>query len=80
MLLVVVFTAGLRRGLRQHVRTFAESLAGSTVLHGLFPSLETACTEIVADSEAVSDLLERTQSFRRRLAGTSSQLGGRREK
>ena len=78
-LLVVVFTAGLRRGLRQHVRTFAESMAGSTVLHGLFPSLEAACTEIVADSEAVSDLLERTQSFRRRLAGTSPQLGGRRK-
>jgi hypothetical protein len=78
-LLVVMFTAGLRRGLNRHVRGFAESMAGSTLIHGLFPSLEGACTSIETDSDRLSDLLEETQSFRRTLAGVSPLLGGRRK-
>ena len=77
--LVGMFTAGLRRTLNRHVRGFAESMAGSTLTHGLFPSLERACTSIKADSNRLSDLLEETQSFRRTLAGVSPLLGSRRK-
>ena len=78
-LLVGMFTAGLRRALNRHVRGFAESMAGSTLTHGLFPSLERACASIKTDSDRLSDLLEDTQSFRRTLAGVSPLLGGRRK-
>ncbi len=78
VLLVVMFTAGLRRGLNRHVRGFAESMAGSTLVHGLFPSLEGTCDQIATDSDRLSHLLEETQSFRRSLAGVSPLLGGRR--
>ena len=78
VLLVVMFTAGLRRGLNNHVRDFAESMAGSTMMHGLFPSLEHACNDIEHDSEQLSLLLEDTQSFRRTLARVTPLLGGRR--
>lgn len=76
--LVVMFTAGLRRGLSRHVRTLAESMAGSTLMHGLFPSLESCCHEIEADNESLTQLLEETQAFRRSLAGVTPLLGGRR--
>jgi hypothetical protein len=79
MLLVVLFTSGLRRGLKRHVQGFADSMAGSTLMHGLFPSLERACQRVEADSGELAVLLEDTQSFRRTLAGASPQLGGRRD-
>jgi len=78
VLLVVMFTAGLRRGLNRHVRDFAESMAGSTLMHGLFPSLEDACGRIETDSKRLSQLLDETQAFRRSLAGVGPLLGGRR--
>ncbi|MEO2035446.1 MAG: GTPase domain-containing protein [Planctomycetaceae bacterium] len=78
VVLVVMFAAGLRRSLRRHVRGFAESMAGSKLMHGLFPSLETACHRIDIDSDELSQLLDDTQSFRRSLAGISPALGGRR--
>ncbi len=78
VLLIVMFTAGLRRGLNQHIRGFAESMAGATLMHGLFPSLESCCQHIEHDNEQVSQLLEETQSFRRSLAGVPPRLGGRR--
>lgn len=79
MLLVVLFTSGLRRGLKRHVQGFADSMAGSTLMHGLFPSLERACQQIEADTSELGLLLEDTQSFRRTLAGASPLLGGRRD-
>lgn len=78
VLLILMFTGGLRRGLKQRVRGFAESMAGSTLMHGLFPSLEECCRRIESDSEQLSRLLDDTQSFRRSLAGVSPILGGRR--
>lgn len=78
-MLVGMFTTGLRRRLNRHVRGFAESMAGSTLTHGLFPSLERACNSVKTDSDRLSDLLEETQSFRRTLAGVSPVLGGRRK-
>lgn len=78
VLLIVMFTGGLRRGLSQRVRGFAESMAGSTLMHGLFPSIERCCQHVDADSNQLSQLLDDTQSFRRSLAGVSPILGGRR--
>lgn len=78
-LLVVLFTAGLRRGLKRYVQGFADSMAGSTLMHGLFPSLERVCQRIETDSSELGLLLEDTQSFRRTLAGASPLLGGRRD-
>ncbi|MCH2200888.1 MAG: GTPase domain-containing protein [Fuerstiella sp.] len=79
VVLVVMFTAGLRRGLDRHVRGLAESMAGSRLMHGLFPSLDEVCHSIEADNQALSQLLDDTRSFRRSLAGVSSAFGGRRE-
>ena len=79
VVLVVMFTSGLRRHLRRRVRDFAESMAGTTLMHGLFPSLEETCHRIEADNELLSQLLDDTRSFRRRLAGVAPALGGRRD-
>ncbi len=77
-LLVYVFTAGLRRSLQRHLRELAERMAGTTLMHGLFPSLEDACEQIDEDSQRVSALLEEVKAFRRRLAAGLPSLGGRR--
>lgn len=78
VVLVLMFTSGLRRSLRRRVRGFAESMAGTTLMHGLFPSLEETCRRIEVDNEQLSQLLDDTQSFRRSLAGVTPALGGRR--
>jgi HPt (histidine-containing phosphotransfer) domain-containing protein len=79
LVLVVMFTAGLRQGLNRHIRGFAESMARSTLMHGLFPSLEDTCHRIETDSDRLSQLLDETQAFRRSVAGVAPLLGGRRE-
>ena len=78
VLLLVMFTTGLRRELNRHIRDFAESMAGTTLTRGLFPSLDETCRRIDTDSEHLSQLLDETQAFRRSLAGVSPLLGGRR--
>ena len=78
VLLLVMFTTGLRRELNRHIRDFAESMAGTTLTRGLFPLLDETCRRIDTDSEHLSQLLDETQAFRRSLAGVSPLLGGRR--
>lgn len=78
-LLVTMFTWRLRRGLGERIQQFAQALAESRLVHGLFPKLEGTCSRINADHRGLLALLEQTTQFRRALAeGTSSLLGGRR--
>ena len=49
-LLVMMFSWKLRRGLNRHVTRFAESMAESKLLHGLFPDLEQTCSDIQRDN------------------------------
>ncbi len=73
-----MFTWKLRRGLNQRVQQFAQSMAESRLVHGLFPDLEKTCRNITADNQELTALFERTTSFRRTLAdSTDSFLGGR---
>lgn len=78
-LLVTMFAWKLRSGLTNRVEQFAQSMAESRLLHGLFPNLENTCQRIQSDSKALTSLLDQTQSFRHNLADSgSSFLGGRR--
>lgn len=78
-LLVAMFTWRLRRGLTRRVERFAQSMAESRLLHGLFPSLEETCRNITQDSQTLSQLLDQTTSFRNALANQATGfLGGRR--
>lgn len=78
-LLVAMFTWRLRRGLTRKIEQFAQSLAESRLLQGLFPSLEETCRHIDRDSQILTALLDQTTTFRRTLAeGSGGFLGGRR--
>ena len=79
-LLVTMFTWKLRRGLYRRVSRFAQSMAESKLVHGLFPEIESTCREISADDQKLTAIYEQTLSFRRNLAESSdSALGGRQE-
>ncbi len=78
-ILVTAFTWRLRKGLTRRVRDFAQAMADSRLIHGLFPSLEETCRQIESDSDRVTALLDQTTSFRHNLAtSTAGFLGGRR--
>ncbi|GAB5443283.1 MAG: hypothetical protein Fues2KO_36320 [Fuerstiella sp.] len=78
-LLVTVFTMRLRRGLLRRVRQFADRFAESTLSHGLFPDVESACRTVERDQQTLASLAERTDEFKRRMNDdSSSRLGGRR--
>ena len=78
--LVTMFTWGLRRGLTSRIQKFAQSMAESRLLHGLFPNLEDTCRHVVRDDQQLTTLLDQTTSFRRYIADPSvGFLGGRRE-
>ena len=78
-LLVTMFTWRLRRGLSRRIHDFAQSMAESRLVHGLFPQLEATCNHVNSDHRSMLALLEQTTRFRKSLAdGTSSLLGGRR--
>ena len=80
LFLVSMFTWKLRRGLTQRVQNFAQQMAESRLVHGLFPNLEATCRHISGDSQTLTGLLDQTTQFRRNIADTSSGfLGGRRE-
>jgi len=80
LLLVCMFTWKLRRGLTQRVHEFAQQMAESRLIHGLFPNLEATCRHIKGDSQMLTGLLDQTTSFRKNIADTSSGfLGGRRD-
>lgn len=77
--LVVAFTMKLRRGLTSRVQECAQTMADSRLMHGLFPRLEQTCRRIEADSDRLTQLAERTNTFRSTLAGSGSGfLGARR--
>ena len=78
--LVTIFTWKLRSGLTNRVQQFAQSMAESRLLHGLFPNLESTCQSVQQDSQTLTSLLDQTESFRHNLADTASGfLGHRRE-
>ena len=78
--LVTMFTWKLRSGLTKRVQQFAQSMAESRLLHGLFPNLESTCQSVQQDSQTLTSLLDQTESFRHNLADTASGfLGHRRE-
>jgi hypothetical protein len=78
--LVTMFTWKLRSGLTNRVQQFAQSMAESRLLHGLFPNLESTCQSVQQDSQTLTSLLDQTESFRHNLADTASGfLGHRRE-
>jgi hypothetical protein len=77
-ILVLSFTWQLRRGLTQQIRKLAQSMAEHRLARGLFPGLEQTVRSIQLDQQKLKTLQERTAAFRRRLAGSTSFLGGRR--
>lgn len=77
-LLVLSFTWGLRRGLTERVREMAQSMAETRLAEALFPALEQTCHDVMADDQRLTALVERMRAFRRRLATSTSFLGGRR--
>lgn len=79
LMLVTAFTWRLRRGLTKRVREFAESLADSRLMHGLFPRLEESCHEVHRDSQRLSELLQSTTRFRKDLADPTAGFLGRRQ-
>ena len=76
--LVTMFTWKLRSGLTKRVQQFAQSMAESRLLNGLFPKLEDTCQSIQQDSRTLTSLLEQTESFRHNLADTNSGFLGHR--
>lgn len=77
-LLVTVFTMRLRRGLLKRVQRFADRLAESTLSHGLFPDVESACHRVERDQQMLGALAEQTAEFKVRMnADSASRLGGR---
>lgn len=76
--LVTMFTWKLRSGLTKRVQQFAQSMAESRLLNGLFPKLEETCQQIQHDSRTLTSLLEQTESFRHNLADTNSGFLGHR--
>lgn len=76
--LVAAFTMKLRRGLTSRVQEFAQAMADSRLIHGLFPRLEQTCRQIEADDAELAALSSRTSDFRAKLAsGDSGFLGAR---
>lgn len=80
LILISLFTWRMKRGLTHQVQQFAQQMADSRLIHGLFPTLESTCRRVTADADRVRGLLEMTTSFRRNIADTSGGfLGGRRD-
>jgi hypothetical protein len=73
-LLVMAFTARLRRGLRREVDELAQQLAQRRMSRGLFPDLENVCREITLSRNQLEALADDAVELRRHMA-TSSQLG-----
>ena len=73
-LLVMAFTARLRRGLRREIDELAQQLAQRRMSRGLFPDLENVCREITLSRNQLEALADDAVELRRHVA-TSSQLG-----
>ena len=74
--LVLAFTWQLRQGLSERINALAQSMVERRLSEGLFPELDTACQDIIAEARTLAELQERTSNFRRHLAGATSFLGG----
>ena len=77
MLLVMMFTRRLRRGLQRQVDQLAADLARQRISQGLFPAWEEACRDIHLHCETLDVLAENTSSVRERIA-TPAQFGAAR--
>ena len=75
--LVMAFTMRLRRGLQGRIRELADELASFRIASGLFPGLERACKRVEKDRGELDNLVAMTTTFRNRLAGSETSLGGR---
>ena len=76
--LVIAFTWQLRRGLSEQIQRLAESMVSSRLSDGLFPGLEAVVLDVAEEDRTLSDLLDRTVSFRRHLADATAFLGSHR--
>lgn len=74
LLLVMVFTHRLRRGLVSRVTELAHQLAQTRLAAGLFPALERVCADLRLEREQLETLVASTASLRREIA-TSHELG-----
>jgi hypothetical protein len=77
-LLLVVFVGRMRSGLGVRIRKLADQLAEVRLTEGLFPGLEELCRRIQREDEALRELTERAEYFRRRLTEGGVVTGGRR--
>ncbi|MFO0427790.1 MAG: GTPase [Planctomyces sp.] len=77
-ILVGAFTWQLRRGLTERVEQLAAATARRHLVNGLFPSIEQATDRIRTDHQRMQKLRDQVSGFRRRLADSTSFLGGRR--
>jgi hypothetical protein len=76
LLLVMLFTRRLRRGLDAEVDALARELVEARLSRGLFPDLEQACDAAGSFREELDQLLARVSMLREEFAGAS--LGGAR--
>ena len=76
-MLVFAFSWRLRRGLTTRIHQLAQAMADTRLVNGLFPGLEREVKDIQHDQQQLNTLTESTANFRKRLAGSSSFLGGR---
>ena len=76
-MLVFAFSWRLRRGLTTRIHHLAQAMADTRLVNGLFPGLEREVKDIQHDQQQLNTLTESTANFRKRLAGSSSFLGGR---
>jgi hypothetical protein len=75
-LILTCFTARLRRGLTQRVRTLADELSRERLSAGLFPRIDAACRDYFADVARLDELAVRVSTLRDHVADTT-QLGSR---
>lgn len=76
-LLLILFTRGLRSGLNQHINDLALQLAQGRLGTGLFPQLETACSEAHQICRQLEGLANSTTEIRHHVA-INSGLGAQR--
>lgn len=74
LVLVMVFTHRLRRGLVARITELAQQVAQTRLAAGLFPALEQACSDLRVEREQLEALATSTASLRREIAA-SHELG-----
>ena len=75
--LVMLFTRRLRRGLHRRVEQLAQEMAEGRLSQGLFPQIESACETTEQDCNTLEAIAASTARFRRHIAESGGELGGR---